>query len=48
MNARINIDMARKEYSRRIFHEAGEGTLTWAILCFRIFSNYFSQKFEKN
>ena len=26
----------------------GEGTLPWAIFRFRIFSNYFSQKFEKN
>ena len=25
----------------------GEGTLPWAIFRFRIFSNYFSQKFEK-
>ena len=25
----------------------GEGTLPWAIFRFRIFSNYFLQKFEK-
>ena len=25
----------------------GEGSLPWAIFGFRIFSNYFSQKFEK-
>ena len=25
----------------------GEGTLPWAIFRFWIFSNYFSQKFEK-
>ena len=25
----------------------GEGTLPWAIFRFRIFSNYFSQNFEK-
>ena len=25
----------------------GEGTLPWAIFRFRIFSNYFSEKFEK-
>ena len=25
----------------------GEGTLPWAIFGFRIFSNYFSQKFAK-
>ena len=27
-------------------HLVGEGTLPWAIFRFRIFSNYFSQKFE--
>ena len=28
--------------------ELGEGTLPWAIFRWRIFLNYFSQKFEKN
>ena len=28
-------------------HQLGEGTLPWAIYRFWIFSNYFSQKFEK-
>ena len=27
--------------------DVGEGTLPWDIICFRIFSNYFSQKYEK-
>ena len=27
--------------------QLGEGTLPWALFRFRIFSNYFSQKFEK-
>ena len=27
--------------------EVGEGTLPWAILIFRIFLNYLSDKFEK-
>ena len=29
------------------FSGIGEGTLPWAIFRFRIFSKYFSQKFEK-
>ena len=28
-------------------YEVEEGTLPWTIFRFRIFSNYFSQKFEK-
>ena len=32
-------------YRREI--QIGEGSLPWAIFCFRIFSNYVSQKFGK-
>ena len=33
--------------SKYLFKGLGEDTLPWVIFRFRIFSNYFSQKFEK-
>ena len=35
------------EYNAWYYWNIGEGTLPWTIFRFRIFSNYFSQKFEK-
>ena len=35
------------QHSNKNTFKVGEGTQPWAIFRFRIFSNYFSQKFEK-
>ena len=41
------INNERELSSAELCMHVGEGTLPWAIIRFRIFSNYFSQKFEK-